>query len=246
MPQIDLNCDMGEGFPYDEMLMPYISSANIACGLHAGDRKIMKRTIELASSFGVAAGAHPSFPDRKNFGRVDMELSPSEVYDLVVRQVELLCDIAISTRYRLSHVKPHGALYNHAARDREMANAIARAIHAVDNRLFLFGLSGSLLIQEAKSVGLTTLEEAFADRTYQEDGSLTSRSRKDAMITDPSRSAAQVLQMVLEGTVGTTTGKVIPIRADTICLHGDTESAPSFARNLRKALDGNGIVIAHW
>jgi UPF0271 protein len=246
MPQVDLNCDMGEGYPYDDQLMPCISSANIACGQHAGDEKIMKKTIELAAAWGVAAGAHPSFPDKENFGRKDMDLSPEVVYELVVKQVGLLAGIANGCHYRLTHVKPHGALYNRAARDRAIAHAIASAVRDVSRDLFLFGLSGSLMIEEARALGLTVLQEVFADRTYQEDGSLTPRTADGALIADPELSAAQALQMVQEGTVRATSGKKIVIRADTICLHGDNDHAPAVARSLRDRLTQEGILIRHW
>jgi UPF0271 protein len=234
---------MGEGFENDEALMPYITSANIACGFHAGDADTMKRTVALAMKHEVAIGAHPGFPDRENFGRKKMDMTPDEVYDMVLYQVDLLSKIALEEGAKVTHVKPHGALYNMAAEDALLAKAIARAVRAVDNKLALYGLSGSYLIQEGKNVGLQTANEAFADRTYLDDGSLTPRSEKKALIEDKEVSLNQALQMITKQTVRSTSGKTIPLIADSICLHGDGENALVFAKNIYKGLKAHNIVL---
>ncbi|HTQ27763.1 MAG TPA: 5-oxoprolinase subunit PxpA [Puia sp.] len=246
MFQVDLNCDMGEGYPNDETLMSYISSVNIACGGHAGDAASMRRCIELAKEQRVAAGAHPSYPDRLHFGREAMKLSAREVYNLVLDQVQTLAGIASSCKYTLTHVKPHGALYNSAAKDPHLSHAIAGAVYDIDPRLVLFGLSGSCLLQEAAAIGLPVFHEVFADRTYQEDGSLTPRSMENALITDAMQSLQQVLQMITRGTVQTLGGKEISIVADTVCIHGDHAGAVSFAKLLRHALEEQGIRIKSY
>ena len=240
---IDINCDLGEGCGHDAELMGLISSANIACGLHAGDEDTMARTVELAIENAVAIGAHPSYADRENFGRTEMFLAQNEVFDLVAQQIFTLrriCDVAGA---ELHHVKPHGALYNQAAKDRNLAAAIAKAVNEVDEGLTLYGLSGSYLISEAAAVGLKTASEVFADRTYQNDGTLTPRSRPDALITDADASLSQVFQMIEEQSVTTTSGKTVPLRAETICLHGDGEHAVSFASKIRAALIDRGFEI---
>ncbi len=198
---VDLNCDMGESFgPWpmgdDAALMQHITSANIACGFHAGDPLIMQRTVRLALQHGVAIGAHPGYPDLQGFGRRAMQLSPEEVYAAVLYQIGALQSIAQAEGGRLHHVKPHGALYNAAAKDRALADAIARAVHAVDNNLILYGLSGSALIDAGRAVGLRTCSEVFADRGYEPDGSLTPRNRPGALIDDPEKAAGQALEMV--------------------------------------------------
>ena len=243
MYSVDINCDMGEGFENDEALMPYITSANIACGFHAGDADTMKRTITLAMKHEVAICAHPGFPDRENFGRKNMDMTPDEVYDIVLYQVDLLSKIALEEGAKLTHVKPHGALYNMAAEDVLLAKAIARAVRAVDNKLALFGLSGSYLIQEGKNVNLQTENEAFADRTYLDDGTLTPRSGKNALIEDKEVALNQVLQLVTKQTVRSISGKTIRLIADTICLHGDGENALVFAKNIYKGLKAHNIVL---
>jgi UPF0271 protein len=234
---------MGEGFENDEALMPYITSANIACGFHAGDADTMKRTIALALKHEVAIGAHPGFPDRENFGRKNMDMTPDEVYDIVLYQVDLLSKIAAEEGAKVTHVKPHGALYNMAAEDALLAKAIARVVRAVDNKLALFGLSGSYLIEEGKNMGLQTVNEAFADRTYLDDGSLTPRSEKNALIQDKEQSLHQALQLVMKQTVRSISGKTIPLITDSICLHGDGENALVFAKNICKGLKAHNIVL---
>jgi len=240
---IDLNCDMGEGLDNDALLMPLISSANIACGFHAGNEEIMKRTIELAIKHHVAIGAHPGFKDQENFGRTEMMLADQALFDLMTEQIYLLQKIADQSGQKLHHIKPHGALYNMAARDSKMAQIIAKAIQSVDASYILYGLSGSKLISEAKAIGLRTASETFADRTYQQDGSLTPRSVPGAMIENTADSLQQVLQMVREKTVTTLEGKEILIEADTLCIHGDGKQALAFAESIKKNLLANQITI---
>lgn len=236
MSLIDLNCDMGEGIGNDELIMPFISSASIACGYHAGDEDTMKKTVELALQYKVAIGAHPSFPDRENFGRTDMRLPLSEVYDLVTKQIHLLDEIVRVSGSTLHHVKPHGALYNMAARAKPLAAVIALAVKDVNEKLILYGLSGSHLIKEAKKIGLRSASEVFADRTYQDDGRLTPRSKDNALIIETDKAVQQVLQMIKEGTVKSVNGTDIPIVAETICIHGDGEHAVEFAKAINHAM----------
>lgn len=237
MQKIDINCDLGEGMMSDEAIMPFINSASIACGYHAGDEDSMKRTVELALKHNVLIGAHPSFMDRENFGRTDIRLPLAEVYDLVSKQIQLLSEIAISFGATLHHVKPHGALYNMAARARPLAAVIALAVKDADEKLKLYGLSGSHLINEAKKIGLKPSSEVFADRTYQDNGFLTSRLKQGALISDIDKALQQVLLMVNEGTVVTISGKTIPIVAETICIHGDNELAVEFAKAIHSAVN---------
>ncbi len=243
MQTIDLNCDMGEGLTNDALLMPYISSANIACGYHAGDEDIMKRTIQLALLHSVAIGAHPGFNDKANFGRTEMSLSAAEVYDLVTDQIYQLKKTAANAGATVHHVKPHGALYNMSARDAALANTIAKAVYDVDSQLILFGLSGSHSITEAQTIGLKTASEVFADRTYQDNGSLTPRSQPNALIGSDAECIQQVLQMIEEKSVTSVSGKKIPIKAETICLHGDGQHAVSFAAYIYQTLQQKNIGI---
>lgn len=236
MLQCDINCDMGEGIGHDEAIMPFISSANIACGYHAGNGESMNETILLAKKYSVAVGAHPSFSDKKNFGRSEMYLSLSEIYTLVQQQLNILNEIAQAHQVTLHHVKPHGALYNMAAKDAAIANAIAIAIKEFDAGLVLFGLSESHSVKEAQRIGLKTKNEAFADRSYQDDGSLTPRSQPNALIGDTNLVVKQVQQMIRSKTVTSVTGKIIPIIAETICLHGDGEHAVAFAKAINEAV----------
>ena len=222
--RVDLNCDMGEGIGNDEAIMPYISSANIACGYHAGDRSTMEQTIELCMKYNVAIGAHPSFADRENFGRREISCSTEEVYTLVKEQIELLHNITEAKGVRFVHIKPHGALYNMSAKNISLARAIAQAVKDFDDQLVLFGLSGSHSISEAQALGLKTASEVFADRTYQDDGSLSPRSIPGALIEEPANAVLQVLHMVRDGFVKTVSGKKLPIKAETICIHGDGKS----------------------
>ena len=232
----DINCDMGEGIGTDEFIMPFINSANIACGYHAGDPATMWRTAELAIKHHVAIGAHPSFPDKKNFGRMEMKLGNEEIYELVTQQLIILNEIVTGLDTRLHHVKTHGALYNMSAKDPALAGTIAKAVKDFDPGLILCGLSGSHSIHEAKAIGLQTASEVFADRTYQDDGSLTPRSQPNALIGDVNKVIEQVLQMIKEGRVTTVSGKTIPILAETICIHGDGEHAVEFAKAIHDAI----------
>lgn len=236
MLRCDLNCDMGEGIGLDAAIMPFISSANIACGYHAGDDASMLQTLLLTKSFGVAAGAHPAYPDRENFGRKEMNLSPAQVYRLVSDQVIKLKELALAHDIQLRHVKPHGALYNSAAKDATLANAIAQAVKDVDLKLVLFGLSGSCLISAGKAMGLQTKSEVFGDRTYQDNGSLTPRFMPGALIENEITALQQVSEMVNDHCVTTTSGKKIPIVAETICLHGDGKNAVALAKLIYKVL----------
>lgn len=245
MAYIDLNCDMGEGLDTDGAIMPFISSANIACGYHAGSPDTMQRTATLAVQHKVAIGAHPGFADKEHFGRTEQHLSDNALYDLVTTQVYALQLICRSLQVPLAHVKPHGALYNMAAKDPAMAKVIAKAVHDVDKQLCLFGLSNSWLIRAAREAGLRTASEVFADRTYQDDGSLTSRSQPDALIDSEATAIQQVLQMVKEQTVTTVNGQTIPLTAETICLHGDGPHAVDFARAIHTALHDHHLTIRH-
>ena len=241
MPSIDLNCDLGEGAGHDAELMPLITSANIACGAHAGDEATLRATVALARRHGVAIGAHPGFADRENFGRKEMTLTPAALHELVVTQVAALARFG-----PVRHVKPHGALYNLAARDAGVAQVIAEAVRAVDASLVLFGLAGSELVRAGRAAGLRVAEEVFADRTYQRDGLLTPRTSPDALITDEAVAVAQVLRMVRERAVRATDGTEVTIKADTVCLHGDGPHAGTFARRLGEELRRSGIPLQSY
>ena len=233
---IDMNCDMGEGIGNDEAIMPFITSANIACGYHAGNEETMRRTILLAKKHNVHIGAHPSFPDKENFGRTEMHCTPDEVYHLIYQQLQLFKSIVDECGAEFHHVKPHGALYNMAARDAQLANAFSKAVKDFDCNLVVYGLSNSYLISEAKSLGLSAKQEVFADRTYQEDGSLTPRSQANALIDDEEKAVQQILQMVQQKTVTAVSGKEVPIVAETVCIHGDGKHAVQFAERLHRSL----------
>jgi UPF0271 protein len=249
MPTVDLNCDMGESFgPWkmgdDAALMDHVTSINIACGFHAGDPTTIRKTIEAAVKKGVAIGAHPGYPDLQGFGRRNMLLSPDEIYDIVLYQVAAVKGICEALGAKLHHVKPHGALYNQAAKSVELSRAIVRAVRSIDSQLIFYGGSGTCLISEAEACGLRAASEAFADRTYEADGSLTPRTSPNALITDQGRSVAQALQMVKSGTVTALSGEAVRIDADTICLHGDGDHALEFAIALRAAFQENGIEVS--
>ncbi len=238
---IDLNCDLGESFGAwtmgnDAALMDLISSANIACGFHAGDASIIRQTAQLAIQKNVAIGAHPAFPDLQGFGRRNMQLSPQEVYDICVYQIGAMFGMVQALNGKLHHVKPHGALYNMAARDANLARAIAEATRDFNPNLILYGLSGSHLISEAEKIGLRTASEVFADRTYQNDGSLTPRTQPNAMITDTQTAVNQVIVMIEQQCVMSVDGVKIPLKADTVCIHGDGIHALAFAFSLKKEL----------
>ena len=243
MLSVDLNCDMGEGYPNDAALMDYVSSVNIACGFHAGDDATMRTTVKAAIEKGVAIGAHPSYPDRENFGRTAMSLAPDEIREIVTEQIQILQAVCDADGGKLSHVKPHGALYNHSAKDPAIAAAIAQAVRDHDPKLILFGLSGSVSIGEAQTIGLQTASEAFADRTYRSDGSLTPRSEANALIIDTVVAAEQAFRMISNGCVIAAGGELVAIEADTICIHGDGEHALDFAAAIHKKLTENGIRI---
>lgn len=239
MKTFDLNCDLGEGAGHDEAILPFITSANVACGAHAGDPGTMRRISALAKSHGVAVGAHPGYADREGFGRRELRLGTDEVHALVQSQVRILQGIS-----EVRHVKTHGALYTLAARDRGVARAVARAVRDCDPHLILFAPSGSVQLEEAEAAGLLVAREAFADRTYQRDGSLTPRTRPDAMIEDEKDVIAQVLSIARTGTVRAVDGYVVNLGADTVCIHGDGANATGFARRIRQALVAEGLRLA--
>ncbi len=241
MHVIDINCDMGESFGNyrigaDAEVLAYVTSANIACGFHAGDPATMKKTVRLALEQKVGIGAHPGFQDLVGFGRREMKVSPDEAYDLVVYQIGALEAFVRSEGGRLQHVKPHGALFNMAAVDYPLSRAVAEAVYKVDPELILFGLSGSELVKAGAEIGLRTASEVFADRTYQEDGSLTSRKKAGAIIESAEETIAQVVRMVKEHKVKSLHGDDIDIQAHTVCIHGDGENALQFAEQITKTL----------
>jgi UPF0271 protein len=241
---VDLNADLGEGAEHDLELLGLVSSANIACGLHAGSPAMMKASILAAEGRGVAVGAHPGFDDRENFGRREISLNGEEVFALVVYQVGAFHAVAHSLGVRPQHVKPHGALYNMAVRNEEMADAIARAVKAIDPRLIFFAPVASALSRAAESNELRVAREVFADRNYMPDGTLVSRDRRDALLHDPVEAANRVFGMLCENKVRAIDGSEVHVEADTICLHGDNPGAVAFARELRLALHQMGIVVA--
>lgn len=248
MTIVDLNCDMGESFGAyklgrDDEVLKYVTSANIACGFHAGDQATMRKTVRLALDHGVALGVHPGLQDLIGFGRRDMDLSPQEAYDLVVYQIGALWGFVKAEGARLQHVKAHGALYNMAAKNAALAEAIAEAVYRVDPELVLYGLAGSELITAGNKAGLRTASEVFADRTYQSDGSLTPRRQPDALITEDELSLKQVIRMVSESKVLSQQNVDVPIMADTICIHGDGVHAVEFAGKIRTSLEAAGITV---
>ncbi|AEB76655.1 LamB/YcsF family protein [Clostridium botulinum] len=245
---IDLNCDMGESFGaysigHDKEILKYVSSANIACGFHAGDPIVMHNTVKMALESNVAIGAHVGFQDLMGFGRRIINISPREAYDITVYQLGALYGFTKAQGGSIKHVKPHGALYNMAAIDEKIAKAIVEAIYDVDNELVLFGLSGSKLIKIGERVGLRTANEVFADRTYTDKGTLTPRSEKNALIKDNTECINQVISMIKEGKVTSCGGKEVTIKADTICIHGDGDKALDFVKDIRVALKQNGVII---
>ena len=248
MPSIDLNCDLGESFGrwtlgHDAALMESISSCNIACGYHAGDPEVMRRTVRLARDNGVAIGAHPGLPDLVGFGRRPMSVTPAEVEDFVLYQIGALEALARAEGVRLQHVKAHGALYNMAIRDRALADAIARAVAAFDRSLLLFGLPGTELLRAGEAAGLPVAAEGFADRSYESDGSLTARSQPGAVIHDPGEVVARAVRMAREGVVLDRDGEEIPMRVATICTHGDTPGSHELTRRLREGLEAAGMKV---
>lgn len=240
---VDLNADLGEGAPDDADLLALVSSANIACGWHAGDARLMQRTVAAALDRGVAIGAHPSYPDREHFGRREMQLKPDDVRADLIYQIGALAALVRAQGGALHHVKPHGALYNQAARDPVLADAIAAAVLDVDPSLALYGLAGSELLRAAVRAGLRPVAEVFADRGYRADGSLVPRSQPGALVDDVDEAVARTLRMVRDGTVQAVTGETVRLRADTVCLHGDGPHALAFARALRAALTAAGVDV---
>jgi UPF0271 protein len=240
---VDLNADLGEDAGHDGELLELVTSANIACGFHAGDADSMRRSIEAARARSVAVGAHPSLFDRENFGRRELPVKANEVFDAVVYQLGIFAAIAEACELRPNHVKPHGALYNMAARDGELADAIARAVVRVDRQLIFFAPVNSALSRAGQAHGLQIAHEVFADRNYCRDGSLVSRSRPDALLHDPVAAAPRVLRMLREGKVWSVDGDDVDVRAETICLHGDNPEAVDFARALRSQLEEQGVTF---
>ncbi len=251
--RVDLNADVGEGRSAavgtpappcgDAAIMPSITSANVACGFHAGDPGVMRATVALARDHGVAVGAHPGFPDVEGFGRRELQVSPRDVEDFVAYQVGALAAIAAAQGVRLQHVKPHGALFNMAARDAALADAIARAAAGIDRELVLFGLPESELVAAGARAGLRTAREGFADRAYQADGALVPRSQPGAVIHDPEIVVRRAVRMVCEGTVDAIDGSRVALTIDTLCVHGDTPGAAELAANIRRALADAGVEV---
>ncbi len=243
MKHVDLNVDLAEGCGNDEKLLQLVSSANVACGLHAGDYNEMRKAILWAKANQVRIGAHPSFPDRENFGRTNMQLPDDELKACLLYQLGALKALCDAENVTIDYVKPHGALYNQAAKDPALARLIAQTVKAFDPTLALMGLSGSLMLNIAQEEGLDIISEVFADRHYLADGSLVPRTRDDALVENDEEAISQVLQMVLEGTVPTVEGSKVAIQADSICLHGDGAHAIKFAAKIRVALKEKQIEI---
>jgi UPF0271 protein len=248
MPRVDLNADVGESFGAytsgnDEALLPLVTSASVAAGFHAGDPSVLRRTIRLAASHGVAIGAHPGFPDLVGFGRRNIQVSPADAEDFVLYQIAAVAGVAAAAGVSLQHVKPHGALYNMAVKDSALAEAIVRAIAAFDAQLIVLGLPGSELLHAAQRRGLRTAADAFADRAYDADGSLRARTKPDAVIHDPALVVARAVRMVTEGVVEAVDGTVVSLRVDTLCLHGDTPDATLLAASLRRGLEAANVAV---
>ncbi|MFU0761954.1 5-oxoprolinase subunit PxpA [Staphylococcus pasteuri] len=246
--QIDLNCDLGEAFGNysfggDKDILPLITSANIACGFHAGDANVMNETIQLAKKNKIGIGAHPGLPDLQGFGRRKLDMIPDEIYNIVVYQLGALNGFCQIHDVKMNHVKPHGALYQMGAKDEAIANAIAKAVYDFDSSLVFVGLANTLLISEAEKVGLKTASEVFADRRYEDDGQLVSRKETDAVITDSEEALEQVVKMVTENKVISKNNKEITLQADTICVHGDGAHALEFVTKIREKLTKEGIDI---
>ena len=248
MPRVDLNSDLGESFGrytlgLDEQILPVISSANVACGFHASDPVVMESTVRLAKKCGVAVGAHPGYPDLMGFGRRNMTVTPEEARAYTLYQIGALDAFLRAQGMTMQHVKPHGAFYNMAAKDYELARAICQGVKDFSPGLTVLGLSGGELIHAAEELGLRAVSEVFADRAYEEDGTLVNRKKPGAMITDEDVAIERVIRMVTEGKVTAITGRDIPIRAESICVHGDGEKAVLFARKIRCALEAGGIDV---
>lgn len=247
-PSIDLNSDMGESFGaytlgHDAALLDFVSSANVACGFHGGDPRVMAATVALAREKGVAVGAHPSYPDLVGFGRREMAVTPQEAYDDLLYQLGALYAFCRAAGIPLQHVKPHGAIYNRAAVDEPLADALARAVAAFDRELILVGLPNSATERAARAVGIPFAREAFADRAYNPDGTLASRKLPGAVISDPAEVARRAAAMLTQGRVRTIDGGEIALAAETLCIHGDTPGAPELARAVRAALEQAGVAI---
>ncbi|MGA9225010.1 MAG: 5-oxoprolinase subunit PxpA [Mesobacillus sp.] len=248
MLSVDLNCDLGESYGLfkignDAEILKHITSANIACGFHAGDHNVMMETVKMAKAQGVKIGAHPGFPDLHGFGRREMHLTQQEIYNLVVYQIGALEAAAKACGTKVSHMKPHGALYNMAARDKLVAGAIVQAVLDVNPQLVLFGLAGSLLVRTGEEKGLKVAHEVFADRNYQPDGTLTPRSQANAIIHDSEHAIERVIHMVKQGKVRAVDGSDIKMKADTICVHGDEPQTLEFVVKLKQALINEGIAV---
>lgn len=248
MSQVDLNCDLGESFGaytigMDDQVIPFISSANIACGFHASDPVVMQKTVQLAKKYGVGIGAHPGFPDLMGFGRRNMKVSAGDAKAYVQYQLGALFAFCRAAGVPLRHVKAHGALYNMAGKDYTLACAICEGVLEFDENLILLALSGSEMIRAANDMGLRVASEVFADRAYEEDGSLVARTKPGAMITDEDEAIRRVVRMVKDGKVTAITGKDIPLQADSICVHGDNAKALQFVRKIRAALTAEGIQV---
>ncbi|MGN0521275.1 MAG: 5-oxoprolinase subunit PxpA [Eubacterium sp.] len=244
MLKIDLNCDLGEGAGLDSRIIPLITSANVACGFHAGDCETMNKTVELCRASGIAVGAHPGYPDRENFGRTNIPATQQQVYDYTIYQLGALDAFCRAQGIEMQHIKPHGAMYNMAAKDKALSQGIARAVYDYNRDLILLGLSGSLMIDAAQELGIKTASEVFADRAYEEDGSLRARSLEGSMITDEKLAISRVIRMIKEGKVTAYSGKDIDIKADSVCVHGDGEKALEFVEALNKAFMENNIKTA--
>lgn len=249
MSKVDLNCDLGESFGaykigLDSEVLPFISSANVACGYHASDPVVMSKTVKMCKDMGVEVGAHPGFPDLMGFGRRNMSVSPAEAKAYVMYQVGALDAFCKANGITIQHIKPHGALYNMAGKDYALARAICEGIKEIAPEYILLGLSGSNLIKAAEDTGLRAAKEVFADRGYMDDGALVPRTMEGAMITDEDIMIKRVITMVKDGVVKTVSGKVIPIKADSVCVHGDGEKAVAFVKRIRSELTNAGIEIA--
>ena len=248
MFRVDLNSDLGESYGrytigMDEQIIPLVTSANVACGYHASDPVVMQRTVREAKKAGIGVGAHPGFPDLMGFGRREMAVSPAEAKAYTLYQLGALAAFCQAEGVKLQHVKPHGAMYNMAARDYELARAICEAVAEFDRNLIVLALSGGEMVRAAGELGLRTAFEVFADRAYEEDGSLVNRRKPGAMITDEEEAIRRVIRMVKEQKVETITGKDIAIRADSVCVHGDGEKALAFVEKIRRALQEEGVLI---
>lgn len=240
---IDLNADVGEGFADDPELIPLVTSVNVACGAHAGDGATIRRTVDLALASGAAIGAHPAYPDREGFGRREMRLAPAALHETLVEQIRAVAEAATAAGTSLRHVKPHGALYNVAARDPEVAAVVAKAVRAVSPNLVLVGLAGSASLDAGRAAGLAVAAEAFADRRYEPDGRLRDRRHPDALIDDPVAAGEQAVSIVRDGHASAVDGQSVALAADSICVHGDQPGAAARARGVRAALEAAGVEL---